>query len=57
MDGERRHYHYELIDDSHYYLLGVGADEKPFTNDDVLPNIELKKNSGIGLLIHEGSKR
>ena len=54
MDGERRHYHYELIDDSHYYLLGVGADEKPFTNDDVLPNIELKKNGGIGLLIHEG---
>ena len=56
MDGEQRYFHYELVDESHYYLLGVGADEKPYTNDDVLPNIELKKNSGIGLLIHEGSK-
>jgi hypothetical protein len=56
MGGEPRYYHYELKDESHYYLLGVGPDEKPYSNDDVLPNIEVKKNSGIGLLIHEGSK-
>lgn len=55
--GKQRYFHYELVDKSHYYLLGVGADEKPYTSDDVLPDIELKKNSKIGLLIHEGSKR
>lgn len=56
MGGESRYYHYELKDPSHYYLLGVGPDEKPYTSDDVLPDIEVKPNSGIGLLIHEGSR-
>ena len=56
MDGQQRYFYYELVDDSHYYLLGVGADEKPYTNDDVLPKINIKKNSKIGLLIHDGSK-
>ena len=54
--GEPRYYHYELKDPSHYYLLGVGPDETPYTNDDILPNIELKPSSSIGLIIHEGSK-
>jgi len=56
MGGEPRYYYYELKDQSHYYLLGVGLDEKPFTSDDILPTVEVKPNSGIGLLIHEGSK-
>ncbi len=56
MGGAPRYYHYELIDESHYYLLGVGPDEKPYTSDDVLPNIKIKKNSGVGLLIHEDNK-
>ena len=51
--GEPRYYHYELKDESHYYLLGVGPDEKPYTSDDVLPNVEVRKDSRIGLLIHE----
>ena len=55
MGGEPRYYHYELKDEDHYYLLGIGPDEKPYTSDDVLPNIEIKKNSGIGLLIYENS--
>ncbi|WP_221794676.1 hypothetical protein [Oceanobacter mangrovi] len=53
---EPRYYHYDLKDDSHYYLLGVGPDEKPFTNDDILPNIEVKPNGNIGFIVHEGSK-
>ena len=57
INGQQRYFYYEVIDDSHYYLLGVGADKKPYTNDDILPNIDIKKNSKIGLLIHEGSKR
>jgi len=56
MSGEQRYYHYELEGDSHYYLLGIGLDGKPYTSDDVLPEIEVKENSGIGFLIHEGSK-
>lgn len=56
MGGEPRYYHYELKDESHYYLLGVGPDEKPYTSDDVLPDIEAKIDSGIGLLIHTDSK-
>ena len=54
--GEPRYYHYELKDESHYYLLGVGPDEKPYTSDDVLPDIEAKIDNGIGLLIHTDSK-
>jgi hypothetical protein len=56
MGGEPRYYHYELKGENHYYLLGVGPDEKPYTSDDVLPNIELNQNSGVGLLFHQGSK-
>jgi len=55
--GEPRYFHYELYEKSHYYLLAVGPDNKPYTSDDVLPNIEIKENSSIGLLIHDGSKK
>jgi len=56
MGGEPRYYHYELQDQDHYCLLGVGPDGQPYTNDDVLPNIEINQNSGVGLLIPQGSK-
>lgn len=55
MGGEPRYYHYELKNQGHYYLLGVGPDGQPYTSDDVLPNIEVNQNSGVGLLIHQGS--
>jgi hypothetical protein len=55
MGGEPRYYHYEPEGGDHYYLLGVGPDEKPYTADDVLPDININQNSGVGLLIHEGS--
>lgn len=50
-----RYFYYELVDDSHYYLLGVGADGKPFTSDDVLPKIKAGPDSKIGLLIRSGT--
>ncbi len=56
MGGEPRYYHYELKDQSHYYLLGVGADQKPYTSDDILPTIEVKPNSNIGFIVHEDSR-
>jgi len=43
-------YYYEKIDDDHYYLLGLGCDLTPFTNDDLLPTIEIKN---FGLKTHE----
>jgi len=49
--GEGREFHYELVDANHYYLLGVGADGQPYTNDDILPKIEIGPGGKIGLLI------
>ncbi|KIM11625.1 MAG: type II secretion system protein G [Sulfuricurvum sp. PC08-66] len=53
MGGQQRYFYYKLIDNEHYYLLGIGADEQPFTADDVLPKIEVTPNSKIGLVIKE----
>ncbi len=53
LDGEARNFHYQRKDESHFYLLGIGPDEKPYSSDDVLPNVEVKKDSNIGLLIRE----
>jgi|SRR5208283_1405523 len=49
--GESRYFYYELVDENHYYLLGVGPDGKPFTSDDILPKVEVGTNSKVGLLI------
>ena len=48
---QARHFHYDLVDEDHYYLLGVGPDLEPYTNDDVLPNVEIGSDSKFGLLI------
>lgn len=52
-----RYFHYELSGESHYYLLGLGPDKIAYTDDDLLPEVEIKKSSRIGLLIHENSKK
>lgn len=50
--GEQpRYYYYKVIDNEHYYLLGVGPDGQPFTSDDVLPKIQVGPNSKVGLVI------
>ena len=54
--GKPHYFYYKLKDPSHYYLLGVGPDGKPFTSDDILPDIKAMPNSSIGLLIYKGSK-
>ena len=56
LSAEPRYYHYQLEGSSHYYLLGVGPDEKPYTNDDLVPDVEVKSSGGIGLLIHDSSQ-
>ena len=50
-EGKPRNYHYELIDDSSYYLLGVGVDGKPFTADDIVPEVEVSEGSKVGLKV------
>lgn len=50
------YFYYELLDDGKtYYLLGVGPDKKPFTADDLLPEVDMSKLKNIGLRIHPGS--
>jgi hypothetical protein len=51
MGGEPRYYHYELVNSEHYYLLGVGPDGQPFTQDDILPKVDVGPQSKVGLLI------
>ena len=51
IDDEPRYFYYELLDDDHYYLLGIGSDGQPFTDDDILPNVEEMSGSKVGLLI------
>jgi hypothetical protein len=46
-----RAFHYELINESHYVLLGVGADDEPYTGDDIVPDVKLQNGSGMGLMI------
>ena len=49
--SESRYFFYERVGESHYYLRGLGADGKPFTADDVVPQIDVQPGSNIGLLI------
>lgn len=46
-----RFFHYELVDAEHYVLLGKGADDQPFTSDDILPEVAVKPKSDVGLLL------
>ncbi len=45
-----RYFYYEVVDEAHYYLRGVGLDGKPFTDDDILPKVESNPSGKIGLL-------
>ena len=45
-----RPFYYERIGNDHYYLRGVGPDGKPFTADDLVPNVDVPDGSRIGLL-------
>lgn len=51
LGGEPRHFFYERVGEDHYYLRGLGPDGKPFTGDDIVPQIALQPGSKIGLLV------
>ena len=49
MNAKSRYFHSELVDADHCYLLSVGPDGQPFALDDILPNVEVKPGSKLGL--------
>lgn len=52
-NSQPREYYYELVNDGlGYYLFGLGVDGKPFTSDDILPEVDAKN---LGLLINSAS--
>lgn len=42
---------YRRVGEDHYYLRAVGPDGKPFTGDDIYPEIKTEAGSRLGLLI------
>lgn len=48
-----RYFFYEKVGEDHYYLRGLGPDGKPFTTDDVVPQISSNPDSKLGLLIEK----
>ena len=47
------YFYYEVIENGDaYYLLSVGPDKKPFTADDILPDVYTSKSMKIGLKFH-----
>ena len=49
--GQPRYFFYERVGDDHYYLRGLGPDGKPFTADDIVPQIPSAAGSKLGLLV------
>lgn len=50
-------FHYELADENtRYYLLGVGPDGLPFTDDDILPEIDMRPPSRVGLKVRTAER-
>lgn len=50
------YFYYQLSGDgSTYYLFGVGADGKPFTADDIFPQVSISQN--VGLRFPSGKQR
>ncbi len=50
VNGQPRSFYYEPVGIDHYYLRGLGKDGKPFTKDDIVPQITVPPNSHLGLL-------
>jgi hypothetical protein len=51
LGGKPRPFFYERVGTDHYYLLSVGRDGKPFTADDIVPQVDPATSSKLGLLI------
>lgn len=49
-DGAHPSFFYKRVDGQHYYLLGVGSDAVPFTDDDMHPDFGINTSGSIGLI-------
>lgn len=49
--GQPKYFFYERVDEDHYYLRGLGADGKPFTADDIVPQVSSAPAGKGGLLL------
>jgi len=47
---EMNAFFYQRVDDDHYYLLSIGPEGEPFTEDDIVPDIHILRGSRAGLL-------
>lgn len=51
--NEFKPFFYQRLDDNHYYLRSVGPDEKPFTEDDLVPETSASAGANTGLLLEK----
>lgn len=49
VSGSSKYFYYKLLSSGKYHLLGLGIDGKPFTKDDIVPDVKLGKDSKIGI--------
>ena len=49
--GKLTEFYYQLINADQYYLLSVGPDNQPFTEDDILPSIQ--PGGGLGYTVKQ----
>ncbi|MFZ1414941.1 MAG: hypothetical protein WAS73_10250 [Defluviicoccus sp.] len=55
LGAQPRYFFYERVGDDHYYLRGLGVDGKPFTPDDIVPQVPSVPGTKSGLLIERKS--
>ncbi|GMW07611.1 MAG: type II secretion system protein G [Gammaproteobacteria bacterium] len=55
LGAQPRYFFYQRVGEDHYYLRGLGADGKPFTPDDIVPQFPAVPGSKSGLLVERRS--
>ncbi len=51
--NEFKPFYYQRVDANHYYLRSLGADGRPFTSDDMVPQITPPTSENMGLLLEQ----
>jgi hypothetical protein len=41
------YFYYEIVDADHHYVRGVGPDQTPFTDDDIVPTVAVTGQMGL----------
>lgn len=56
LGGRPKPFYYEKVGEGHYYLRSLGPDCKPFTADDILPQIDPNSADKLGLLFERSAQ-